>query len=387
MGFLQAFAGAIGGAFAEQWRDYISVPVGIGDSVALCRGTRCHTSYARTSNFHGADCIISNGSLVVVPEGFALVTLENGRVTGLVADPGGYEWRSGDPQSSTIFAGDGILRSLVRNSFERFKFGGEPGAQQVALFVNLKEIPNFKFGTQSAIYWDDAYLGTQAAATARGACTLRVVDPILFLKNFVPADYYGRLAKPFDFSDFENDAATQLFNELVGSLSAAFSSYVNDGDKAHRITEIQSHSDEFALSLRGVVERYYHWEAERGIAIVRAAVSAVDYTEQTKELIAKVQQADALMGARGNANLQASFAEGLATAAAAPDGGPLGMAFMGMGLQGIAGAYAGFQQPSTSEPHQKEDPYERLLKLKGLLDAGVIDQDEFDAVKKNLLGF
>ena len=58
------------------------------------------------------------------------------------------------------------------------------------------------------------------------------------------------------------------------------------------------------------------------------------------------------------------------------------MAFMGMGLQGIKGAYAGFQQPSTSEP-QREDPYERLVKLKRLLDAGVIDQDEFDTVKKN----
>lgn len=40
----------------------------------------------------------------------------------------------------------------------KFKFGGQPGSQQLAFYVNLKEIPNNKFGTQSEIYWDDAFL-------------------------------------------------------------------------------------------------------------------------------------------------------------------------------------------------------------------------------------
>ncbi len=48
----------------------------------------------------------------------------------------------------------------------------------------LKEIPNNRFGTQSEIYWDDAYLNAQVGAITRGTYTLRIVDPILFIKNF-----------------------------------------------------------------------------------------------------------------------------------------------------------------------------------------------------------
>jgi hypothetical protein len=33
-----------------------------------------------------------------------------------------------------------------------------------------------------------------------------------------------------------------------------------------------------------------------------------------------------------------------------------------------------------------EDPYEKLTKLKGLLDAGVISQEDFDAAKAKVLG-
>ena len=35
---------------------------------------------------------------------------------------------------------------------------------------------------------------------------------------------------------------------------------------------------------------------------------------------------------------------------------------------------------------KQEDPYEKLAKLKKLLDGGVISQEEFDEAKKKLLG-
>lgn len=42
---------------------------------------------------------------------------------------------------------------------------------------------------------------------------------------------------------------------------------------------------------------------------------------------------------------------------------------------------------STQPSPAADDPYERLMKLKGLCDAGVISQDEFDAAKAKVLGF
>ncbi len=390
MAFIQAFTGGLGGSFADQWKDFYTVPCGLDAGVATCAAVRSSANQGRSSNDEGSGGVITNGSLILVPEGFSLVTLESGRITGYVDQPGGYQWVSNDINSQSFFSGNTFSDSVVRQSWERFKFGGEPATSQIALFVNLKEIPNNKFGTQSQIYWDDAYLNTQVGAIARGTYTLRITDPILFVKSFLPAAFYSASARHFDMHDFANDAATQLFTELVGSLATAFSLYANDPAKRNRITSIQGDSVGFAQSLAAAVETAYRWRQDRGIEIVNASITAIDYDDDTKQLISKVKQADALMGARGNANLQASFAEGLQSAGANPDGGALGMGFMGMGMQYAGGAVGAMQQPVQATPTQTstpsaEDPYEKLTKLKGLCDAGVISQAEFDAAKAKLL--
>src|SRR5690606_36713518 len=151
--------------------------------------------------------------------------------TGFAGEPGGFIWDSTDPNSRSVFSGDGIFAETLGTSRERFKFGGQPGSQQLAFYVNLKEIPNNRFGTQSEIYWDDAYLGAQVGAITRGKYTLRIVDPILFVKDFVPLTYYQANGRLFDCSDLDNDAASQQFNEVVGSVAAAFSHYTNDPSK------------------------------------------------------------------------------------------------------------------------------------------------------------
>jgi len=46
------------------------------------------------------------------------------------------------------------------------------------------------------------------------------------------------------------------------------------------------------------------------------------------------------------------------------------------------------QQPVPQQPvpQQTEDPFEKLTKLKGLLDQGIITQEDFDKTKDNILG-
>jgi membrane protease subunit (stomatin/prohibitin family) len=240
---------------------------------------------------------------------------------------GGYEWRSDDLNSKSIFAGDGLVESLIKQSWERFKFGGQPGSQQAAFFVSLKELPDNRFGTQSEIYWDDGFLNTQVGAVTRGSYTLKIVDPILFVKNFVPASYL-QPGQVFDFTDLDNAAASQLFNEVVGSLAPAFSLYTNDPAKGNRITKLQQDSIGFAKSLSDAVENAYQWKSDRGLVIVKTAIVSIEYDANTKELLKTVQRADALSGARGNSNLQASVAQGIQSAG--ENGGAAGM--MGIGM-------------------------------------------------------
>src|SRR5690606_30577271 len=105
-------------------------------------------------------------------------------------------------------------------------------------------------------------------------------------------------------------------------------------------------------------------------------------------------RADALSGARGNSNLQASVAAGFEQAGA--NAGPGGI--MGMGMAAGSMGLGGLQQPvpgvgaqSTGAPQPQaapqaapaqpaaEDPMAMLTKAKQMLDAGLITQEDYDA--------
>ena len=384
MGFIKAFAGAIGGTFADQWKDFIVPMSGVPATAGIYPAVPQGTNAGRGSNTKGSNNIISNGSKIVVPEGMALITLQEGAITGCITEPGGFVFSSDDPNAKSIFSGDGVVSSLITQSWERFKYGGQPGSQQTAFYVNLKEIPNNRFGTQAEIYWDDAYLNAQVGAITRGTYTLKIVDPILFIKNFVPATYLSD-EEVFDFADMDNDAGAQLFNEVVSSLSAAFSNYTNDPSKGNRITKIQGDQIGFAKSLSQAVEEGYQWKTDRGLEIVKVAIQAIEYDEDTKKLLSDVKKADALSGVRGNSFMQQSVARGFQ--AAGENGGAANMAFMGMGMNAVGGAMGGIQQPTqpASAPAE-EDPMVKLKKMKEMLDAGLITQEDYDKAKEKLLG-
>lgn len=419
MGFIQAIAGAVGGTLANQWLDYYGPKPGASATAAVFPGVPLGQNAGRGSNTKGNIGVITNGSKIVVPEGFAVVTMQDGAITGIIMDPGGYEYRSDDLNAQSIFAGDGVMGPLVKASFEKFKFGGIPGAQQYIFYVNLKEIPNNKFGTQSEIYWDDAFLGTQVGAILRGTYSLKIVDPILFLKGFVPMPYLVPNAPEFDLADMDNPACEQIFNEVVGSLSAAFSNYTNDPSRGNRMSKIQGDQIGFAQSLSQAVEENYQWRTSRGLEIVKTAIMAIEYDEDSKQVVADARRADALSGARGNSFMQQAAARGMQ--AAGENGGGQGMAFMGMGMGAAGSMMGGMQQPNTAStynpgfaqpgmqapqgqmyqqaapgvpqtppaapaPAAPADPTEKLIQMKKLLDAGVLSQEEFDKAKRDLLG-
>ena len=382
MGLFQAVAGSIGGTLADQWKDFFTVPAGLPATAALFAAVPQGSNAGRGANTKGSSNLITNGSKIVVPEGYGLLLFQDGAITGFAAEPGAYEWKSDDLNSKSIFTGGGLMDALVKQSWERFKFGGRPGSQQAAFFVSLKELPNNRFGTQSEIYWDDHFLGTQVGAITRGSYTLKIVDPILFVKNFVPASYL-QSGQVFDFTDLDNAAASQLFSEVVSSLAPAFSLYTNDPSKGNRITKLQQDSIGFAKSLSDAVESGYQWKTDRGLAIVKTAIVSIEYDPNTRELLKTVQRADALAGARGNSNLQASVASGMQSAG--ENGGSAGI--MGLGMaSGMIGGLGGLQQPVAPAAPAADDAIAKLKKAKEMLDLQLITQADYDAVKAKALG-
>ncbi len=387
MGLFRAAIDAVSGTLGDQWKDFFTPPERLSPTAALFPAVRSSTNTGRGSNVLGSEDVITNGSKFVVPEGYGLILMQDGAITAFAAEPGAYEWNSEEQESQSIFAGNGIVSPLIKTSWERFKFGGRPQAQQRGFYVSLKELPNNKFGTPSEIYWDDAYLNAQVGAMTRGSYTLRIVDPILFVKNWMPAKYLSN-GTVFDFTDLQNDAADQLFNEVVSSLASAFSRYANDVDKGNRITKIQQDSVGFALSLAEAVEKTYGWRDQRGLEIVSTAIVAVEYDEPSRQLLTTVQRADALQGTRGNSNMQASVAAGMESAGEVS--GAAGI--LGLGVAGNSIGIGSLQQSSATpaadaQPLQaQEDPMERLTKLKQLLEADLITQADYDIAKAKVLG-
>jgi len=402
MGFIQAFKGALSGTFADQWQDFYmprsDVPATSGLFPAVPRGTNNGIG----ENTKGSENIISDGSKIIVPEGTALITVQDGAITGLIAEAGGFIFKSNDPNSQSIFAGDGILASTIKTSWERFKFGGQPGSQQLAFYVNLKEIPGLAFGTQTPVPYDDAFLETQVSVVARGTYSLKIVDPILFVKQFVPQKYLQANAQVFNFADLDNEAGNQLFNELVAVLGSAFTNYSNDSERGGRLSKIAGDSLGFAEILGNVVEDHYKWKTDRGLQIVKTAI-VVEYDEETKELLKATQDDDrkirserrhidrveAFRGEKYSENMQGMMAAATGQAmqnAASNENGSMG-AFMGMGMAqqqgaGVLGAVSNMSQNNQGAV----DPTERLLNAKKLLDAGAITQEDYDKIKAQTLG-
>jgi len=390
MGLFQAVTGSIGGTLGDQWLDFFGVPDGLPATAALFPAVRKGENAGRGGNDRASDGIITNGSKIVVPEGYGLVLIQDGAFTGFAAQSGGYVWNSDEAASQSIFSGGGLVESVITQSWERFKFGGRPASQQTALFVTLKELPNNKFGTQSEIYWDDAFLNTQVGAITRGTYTVKITDPLTFIRNFVSAGVISGHAV-FDFTDIDNPAGEQLFNEVVGSLAPAFSMYTNDPAKGNRISRLQQDSIGFAQSLSAAVEENYRWRTDRGLEIVKTAIISIEYDENTRELLKNVQRADALSGSRGNSNLQASVAAGIESAG--ENAGPGGLIGMGMatGGMGLGGLQQPAQQAAPTAPAAPaapatEDPVAVLQRAKDMLDAGLITQADYDAAKAKALG-
>ena len=214
----------------------------------------------------------------------------------------------------------------------------------------------------------------------------------------MPAKYLVADAPIFDFGDMDNEACEQLFSEVVGTLSAAFSKYTNDSEKGNRITKIQADQIGFAKAMSAAVEEAYQWRETRGLEIVKTAILAIEYDEDTKKLMSDVKKADALSGARGNSFMQQAAARGLQSAG--ENGGGAGMAFMGMGANVAGNMMNGFAQENTPSSYNpsfaknqnntqngaSEDPTAKLLKMKELLDAGAITAEDYEKVKKQLLG-
>ena len=396
MGFIKAFTGAISSTFADQWKDYYMPMSGMPLTAAVFPAVQVSQNNGRGENTKGNANIITNGSKILVPENTALITLQDGQITGVICEAGGYTFTSEDAQSSSIFAGN--FGALFKGAWEKVMFGGMPASQQLAVYVNLKEIPGNRFGTPGKIRFLDAILGAQVSIGARGNFSIKVADPVAFIRS-VGNEYLDGSGKVLDFQDIDDTFVSARLDEFTGSLRSGLIAYTSDTTKQTSIMSLQSDTDNLTKVLAKTVEDEKEWLVRFGLEITKVQFEDVDYDEATAALADRVAEADAFSaGGRGNTFAQMEIAKGIR--AAGENGGGANMAFMGMGVNAAGGVMGGIQQPVNGvSPAQAainaagqpaaapaQGGADKLIEMKKLLDAGVISQEEFDAAKKEFLG-
>lgn len=323
MGLIKAALGAVGGTFADQWKEYFYCEA--MDSEILVQKGQKRVS-GRSSNRHGDSNVITDGSGIAVADGQCMMIVENGKVAEVCAEPGEYTYDSSlEPSIFGGSLGDGIRRTFAEIG-RRFTYGGAAGKDQRVYYFNTKEIMGNKYGTPTPVPFRviDRNIGLDVDISIRcnGEYSYRIADPILFYTNVC-----GNVAQFFERSEMDS----MLKSELLTALQPAFAKISEMGV---RYSALPGHTMELADALNDVLSK--KWKELRGIVIASFGVNSVSASKEDEDMIKQMQKSailrDPTMAA---ATLVGAQGDAMRTAAGNQAGAMAG--FMGMGMAGAAG--------------------------------------------------
>ena len=323
MGLIKAAIGAAGGILADQWKEYFycdSLP----ENVLMEKGTK--RTGKRSSNTKGHDNVISNGSVISVADGQAMIIVDNGRIAEFCAEPGEFTYDSSAEPS--IFSGS--LGESIKASFKtfgrRFTFGGDVGRDQRVYYFNTKEIMGNKYGTPAPVPFrvvdNNIGLDFEASLRCNGEYTYRITDPILFYKALA-----GNVSGTYTRDMLDS----QLKSQFLTCLQPAFAKISEMGI---RYSALPGHTLEISEAMDDALTK--KWSGERGISIVSVSVNSVTISPEDEAMIKELQKTAVFRNAgMGAAYTTMAQGEAMKAAASNPNGAMMG--FMGMGMAQQAG--------------------------------------------------
>ena len=324
MGLIKAALGATGGVLADQWKEYFYCEA-IPSDVLAVKGQKKVSG--RSSNKHGDDNIITNGSVIAIADGQCMLIVEQGKVVDVCAEPGEYTYDMSTEPS--IFSGDlgDSVKSVFENIGKRFTFGGEAPKDQRIYYFNTKELTGNKYGTPSPVPFrvvdQRAGIDLDIGIRCFGEYSIRLKNPLLFYTNVC-----GNVSEDYK----TENIAGQMKTELLTALQPAFAKISEMGI---RYSALPGHTLELADALNEQLSS--KWRDLRGMEIVSFGVSSVKANEEDEQMIKELQRNAAFMDpTRAAAHLVGSQGDAMKAAAANTGAGPA-MAFMGMGMAGQAG--------------------------------------------------
>ena len=340
MGLIKAALGSVGGVLADQWREYFYCD-SMASDVLVTKGQKRTTS--RSSNTKGNDNVITNGAVIAVNEGQAMMIVEQGQIVEFAAEAGEFTWDSST--EGTIFYG-GLgkgLKESWNNLKRRFTFGADTAKDQRVYFFNTKEIMGNKYGTPAPVPFRvvDQNIGLDMDVSIRcnGEYSYRITDPMLFYKQVC-----GNISTDYTRSQFDS----QLKSEFLTCLQPAFAKISAAGI---RYSALPGHTLELAEAMDEALTR--KWAGLRGISIVSVSVNSVTASAEDEATIKELQKSAVFRNTgMAAAHMVQAQAEAMKAAAANENGAMMG--FMGMNMAQAAGGMNANQlfQMAQQQPQQ-----------------------------------
>ena len=317
MGLLKAAAGAIGGSLADSWLDFIEAD-NMTETTAMTRGVQIHDK--RSSNKKATANYVSNGSKVVVGQNQMMILVDGGYIVDYCAEPGYYEVMT--TNSPSLFNGE--LKDSIKDTWNRFKFGGQPSAKQEIYFINLQEIKNIRFGTRDVLGYYDNYYDAELFLRCHGTYSIKISDPLKFFREACP-----RNAQRVDM----NNIGEQYLMEFTQALQTSIAKMSMDGK---RISHLNAMTLDLAKYLQNALDD--QWKELRGMEICSVAIAPITYNDESKELINMRNKGAMLRDATiREGYVQGSVARGLEAAGSNTSGATNAFMAMGMGMQNAGG--------------------------------------------------
>lgn len=369
MGIIKAFNGAMTGTFADQWKDIITAGE-FDERTAIAPGVKKSLNNGRGVNINGSSAIISNGSKIYVPEKTAAFIFSESGIEDIITEAGGYEYQLG--KSSSIFNGDSIEQSIFKQVVDRIGYGGISREEKKITFINLREIRNIKFGTRGAQVYNDMYYGTDLEIYAYGSFTIQIKDVITFIRSFVPANvtYYS-------FDDI------QVRSQISSDFLQSFTVVLNSLSSTYRISQLPSQGNVISNMIVRDSDNAGTWGERFGFEIVKVSIENIELTDDSRELVKQyssrkmnIKAYDDVSQKTSNIAAQQKIAQGIQDNGL----GDAGSMFFGMiTAQGLG---------TNAEPRKimsLDEQIEMLKKLKDLMDAGILSEEEFIIKKKEIM--
>ncbi len=318
MGLIKAAIRSAKGIFADQWREYFTCD-SMGADVLVCRG------HKRGKN-RGDDSVITNGSVIAVSEGQAMMIVDQGEILEFTAVAGEYTWdASGEPTCLYGDLDEGLVASW--QSFKRrFTLGGNAGRDQRVYYFNLKEIVGNKYGTPAPVPFRvvDANIGLDMDVSIRcnGEYSYTITDPLLFYRNVC-----GNVSDKFLRSRLDS----QLKSEFLTALQPAFGRISAMGI---RYSALPGHTMEMAQAMNEVLST--KWSGLRGVSVVSVGINTVTANPEDEATIKELQKSAVFRNpGMAAAHLVQAQADAMKTAAGNKGGAAMG--FYGMNMAQNAG--------------------------------------------------